>query len=291
MNAPSAPGVVVGIDATPQAEQALDWAAEQAAERGVPLHIVHSWVLAPYQVPVEEQGDIAEESVRAARTLLDAAISRVRERHGGLAVSGEILAEGAVPGLVRIADRADLLVVGSRGRNRLASTLLGSVSQSLAAHAPCPLVVLTGPPQQPDAAGAVVLGAAPGEAAAPVDFAFAEAARRGARLRVVRTWLYPQVYPGLVAVPVPDETDRMRAEAEELAEVLEQARKEFPDVEVVQEVRVDEPDAALVDASTGAALLVVGAKRNHHRFAMPMGPVTQRVLHHAHCPVAVVPHG
>jgi nucleotide-binding universal stress UspA family protein len=59
---------------------------------------------------------------------------------------------------------------------------------------------------------------------------------------------------------------------------------------VDQRVLLDEADAALVDASHGACLLVLGAERHQRRFTMPIGPITHRVLHHAHCTVAVVPH-
>jgi len=296
MNTPPAHAVVVGIDTSPNAEQALDWAADEAARRALPLHIAHAWAMTPYQLPAAERGDIAQDYIHAAQTLLGQAQDRVRGRHPELEVSTEVLNRGAVPGLVAAAENADLLVVASRGHNRLASTLLGSVSLGLSAHAPCPVVVIkdhTGSaPAGGDAGsdGAVVLGAAPGQAPEPVAFAFAEAARRSVPLRVVRTWMYPQAYPGVIAVPPGEEITRTREEAADLADVLATARKEFPDVQVDQRVLLDEADAALVDASKGASLLVLGAERHQRRFSMPIGPITHRVLHHAHCPVAVVPH-
>jgi nucleotide-binding universal stress UspA family protein len=289
-------GVVVGIDTSPQARQALDWAADEATRRDAPLHIAHSWSLAPYRVPAGERGDIAEGQLAAARQLVRQAEAHVRERHPGIEVSGHLLSERAVPGLAQLAEHARLLVVGVGGHHRLSSGLLGSVSQGLAAHASCPLVVLTGSPKAsgpgegPAADGPVVLGAGPGEAAAPVEFAFAEAARRGVPLRVIRSWMYPQAYPGIVAVPPVEQDTRTRAETADLVEVLAAGRKAFPDVQVVTEVGLDEADAALVDASAGAALVVLGAERHQRRLALPLGPVAHRVLHHAHCPVAVVPH-
>ncbi|MEZ0090876.1 universal stress protein [Streptacidiphilus sp. EB129] len=294
MDQASLTGVVVGIDPSPRARRALEWAADEAVRRGVPLHIAHSWSLAPYQVPPGDRGDIAESQLVAARQLVHEAEAHVRERHHGIEVSGRLLSESPVWGLVHLAEHAQLLVVGTRGHNRLSSTLLGSVSLGLAAHTTCPLVVLAGAPagsgREAQSEGAVVLGAAPGEAPAPVGFAFAEAARRGVPLRVIRTWTYPPAYPGIVAVPPVEATTRTREETEDLTEVLTAARKEFPDVRVITEVTVDEADAALVDASEGASLVVLGAERHRHRFAMPLGPVTHRVLHHAHCPVAVIPH-
>ncbi|MFC1411605.1 universal stress protein [Streptacidiphilus sp. N1-12] len=300
-------GVVVGFDGSSCAEEALDWAAAEAVLRGVPLRIAHSWTLSPYGVPVLEQGDIAQGITEAAEALLQGAQTRVLKEHPELRVDLDLLTEGAAPGLIDLGGRADLLVVGSRGLSRFSSILIGSVSQSLVAHAPCPVVVLRGTTgrtgdrgpesavEQSEAAATtgpapVVLGAAPGEASAPVGFAFAEAARRGAPLLVVRAWQYPPNVGGYIAPPPGDMGLRDGEEGEELALVLADAAKEFPGVRVVQEVGMHEPAWALVDASTRACLLVVGAERRRHRFAPPIGRVAQQVLHHAHCPVAVVPH-
>ena len=280
--------VVVGIDTSEPSQDALDWAAAEAARRSVPLHIVHSWSLSPYQVPPEDRGDIAESALEGARALVRTARSRVLEQYPGLRVDSEVLSEEPVQGMIRAAAEGSLLVVGTRGHNRFAATMLGSVSQRVVAHAPVPVVVVRAAEAQHH--GAVVLGAAPGEVDAPIEFAFAEAERRGVPLRVIRTWMYPQSYPGFIVVPPQDRAQRDRAEGTDLTEVLARGRKAFPGVEVVQEVTLDEPEGALVDASATAGLIVIGAQRRKHPFAMPMGHVVQRVLHHAHCPVAVVPH-
>lgn len=280
--------VVVGIDSSPRSQEALDWAAAEAARRSVPLCIAHSWSLSPYPAPEGDYGDVAEEALEGARALVRQARSRVLEQHPGLKVDVSVLLEDPVQGLIGAAGEDALLVVGTRGHNRFAATILGSVSQRLVAHAHAPVVVVREAHVPDD--GSVVLGAAPGEADAPVEFAFAEAQRRGVPLRVVRTWMYPQSYPGFVVVPPQDRAARDRAEALELAEVLARARKEFPGVEVLQEVVLDEPEGALVDASAAAGLIVLGAQRRKHLFALPVGRVVQRVLHHARCPVAVVPH-
>ncbi|TDT97351.1 nucleotide-binding universal stress UspA family protein [Streptomyces sp. 846.5] len=280
--------VVVGIDASVPAREALDWAAAEAARRAVPLRIAHSWSLAPYQVPAKEQGDIAIGAREGAGELVRQSRERVLAQYGDLQVDVEVLPEEPVQGLIRTAGADSMLVVGTRGHNRFAATMLGSVSQRLVAHAPVPVVVVRAA-EVPHGAD-VVLGAAPDETDAPIDFAFGEAQRRGVPLRVIRTWMYPQSYPGIVVVPPLDRIRRDRAESMELTEVLARAHKEFPDVEVVQQVTMDEPEGALVEASAGTALVVIGAQRRKHPFALPLGHVAQRVLHHAHCPVAVVPH-
>jgi len=299
--------VVVGVDASTHAGEALDWAADEAALRGSPLRIAHAWTPAPHRVPGKDGVEGATSMIQAAEELLARAGVRVKERHSGLQVDFEVLPEEAVPGLIRLAQDADLLVVGSRGLSRFSSILIGSVSQSLVAHAPCPVVVFRGAPDAigPAAAavvepgdgvtvpgpGAVVLGAAPGEVAGPVEFAFAEADRRGVSLLAVHTWMYPVSYSGFMVMPPDDSDQRNGEEARDLLEVLATARKEYPQVKVFTEVGMNEPATTLVRLSAGAGLVVLGANRHRNRFALPIGSVAQQVLHYAHAPVAVVPHG
>ncbi|PWI45713.1 universal stress protein [Streptomyces sp. ICBB 8177] len=291
MNSPAGPYVVVGVDGSPLADQAVDWAADEAALRGAVLRIGHSWSPAPYRLPEADRRDLAEQAEKAAADLLAAAERRALARRPGLAVMAEPLADEPAAGLLELARDADLLVVGSKGTSRFAALMLGSVSQSLAGHARVPVAVVrpgedgtTAPGSRP-----VVLGVAPDEAPGPVEFAFAQARRRGVPLRAVRSWLYPQSYPGLVAVPTEEAADRDREETEQTEVALAGARAAYPQVAVTVEVGLAEPAPALVEASRDASVVVVGARRDRRRFSMPLGPVTHRVLEHALSPVAVVP--
>ncbi len=290
MSTPAGNSVVVGIDPSDAATRALDWAADEAARRGVELRIAHSWGTALFLPETGGRATVPMGDV-AAEKFLEEAAERVRTRHSGLTVSVELLPEEPVTGLLRLSWQAALLVVGARGLNRFSSLLLGSVSQRLVTHAACPVVVVRGeqPPPGAAPAGEIVLGAAPGEPYAPVEFAFAEASWSHAPLRAVRTWMYPQTFPGYITVPPNEEAERDRAEREELATVLLRARTAHPDVQVVEQVALDQPEAALVEASRNASLVVVGARRHRPPFALPLAATVQRVLHHAHCPVAVVP--
>jgi nucleotide-binding universal stress UspA family protein len=139
--------VVVGIDGSAGADAALRFAAEEAAQRGLPLRIVCAWeppagtyvgeAFAPTADGFAEAEHHAEEVLRTALERLAA----------GAAVETEALAIEGHPAKVLIEQAHDavLLVVGSRGRSTAASLLLGSVSQKLAHHAPCPLVIVPPP--------------------------------------------------------------------------------------------------------------------------------------------------
>jgi nucleotide-binding universal stress UspA family protein len=144
------PRLVVGIDGSNDANLALAWAADEAVLRGADLWVVHVWSLphrewsgaprpsAPPLLVSEEEGE------RHARDLLEATVEGVLagvERRPDTVES--VLVQGhAVEALTDVARDADLLVVGSRGRGGFHGLQLGSISQQLAHHAPCPLVIV-----------------------------------------------------------------------------------------------------------------------------------------------------
>jgi nucleotide-binding universal stress UspA family protein len=126
---------------------------------------------------------------------------------------------------------------------------------------------------------------------AVLDFAFAEASLRGARLRAVQGWDAPPVWPSMgVTVPMIPGEELQSAEAAQLTEVMRPWREKFPGVEVVEQARVGGGAAALVDASATADLVVIGRRRRPHGAGMRLGSVAHAVIHHAQAPVAVVPH-
>jgi len=143
------PGIVVGIDGSPNSERALDWAMKLAAALHAPLTAVavHEvpksyWgnipVVGPADVPVVDQlRQSAEQMTHEAEGRLgDAKPASVTVR----AVSGF-----AVKELVDAAQDADMLVVGSRGGGGFGHLLLGSVSSQVIQHAPCPVVTVPHP--------------------------------------------------------------------------------------------------------------------------------------------------
>ena len=139
--------VVVGVDGSRGSAAALRVAAEEAAQRGLPLRIVCAWEAAAGTYVGEAFAPTADGFVEAehhAEEVLRTALERVAV---GAAVETEALAVEGSPAKVLIEQARDaaLLVVGSRGRGAAASLLLGSVSQKLSHHAPCPLVIVPTP--------------------------------------------------------------------------------------------------------------------------------------------------
>jgi len=192
---------------------------------------------------------------------------------------------GAV--LTRVADGADLLVVGSRGHGGFTGRLLGSVSQQCLEWAPCPVAVV--PRDWEPRAGTVVVGVDGSEpSGAALHWAVAEATRRDARLEVVHAYHDTQVVLPFGPTTVPDH------------EGLEQASKSLLDQMVAGAVgpsglpqieTISSPvgaAAALRDAARTAALLVVGSRGRGGLRALGIGSVSLQCVHHAPCPVVVV---
>jgi nucleotide-binding universal stress UspA family protein len=137
--------IVVGIDGSAGARQALRWAIGEGRFRGATVEAVHAWqdqLITAYPVAPPHIDPGATE--RAARRLLDDTVAA--EDTTGLAEPVATIAVSGPPALALAehAKGADLLVVGSRGRGGFTGLLLGSVSQQLSHHAPCPLVIVPG---------------------------------------------------------------------------------------------------------------------------------------------------
>ena len=287
MNAKSSLPVAVGWDESPGARAALLWAATTARQLGVPLRVVLNVDLQTRSgLPTADLGS-DEEQVRQS---LDAARQTATSVAPGLEVSTELLTGHVVGNLIEESKRAQMLVVGSRGHSRFVSALIGSVSDAVASHALCPVVVVRGETSYPQSA-AVVVGADGSQTSREaVRFAAAHAASHGARLIAVNATAANQmVAPELIV----DEaaTEAMREEALRfMSESLAGVGRDYPDLQV-EEIVSDRPAAqALVDAAkvSGAQLLVVGSHGRGGFAGMLLGSVSRTVLHHAPGPVAVV---
>ncbi|MDX3214997.1 universal stress protein [Streptomyces sp. ME02-6991-2B] len=289
--------VVVGVDGSDPAVRALDRAADEAHRRDTALRIVHGL---PWPDPGEVGFGLDTDRDRppgdAARALLELAAMRVADRHPGLTVTLDLSAEPAASALVRAGRTAALTVVGTRGRGGFAGLLLGSVSLRVAAHTAGPLMVVRG--EDPAARRGllhdkVLLGLEDESDAEAVLFAFEEAGRRGARLRVLHTWTHPHLPGGEWPLSHRQDLASQARQHKELARfAVSKAAERFPGVAVRVDTAAGYAAAALVEASRAADVVVVGAHRREARpLGLRLGPVTHAVLHHAHCPVVVVPIG
>ncbi|MBQ1097222.1 universal stress protein [Streptomyces sp. b94] len=289
--------VIAAVDGSDDSLRGLDWALDAAHRREAPLRVVHvrqyaAW--AQTDVLVAGPPDTGDDPV------LDQARAHLQGR--AFAVPTEYVGMEGLPGAVLpdLGTDAQLLVLGSRGRGGFASLLLGSNGMAVARDAECPVVVVPRP-------GREVHGEAPAEPGprvvvglhvdspddATLSFAFAEAARRGARLQVIAAYPWPVQTWAAAGQMMPLVIDEVSIESETrvLADgFLAPYRGRHPDVRADTNALPGDAAGHLVAASRDADLVVVG--RHRRRLLLParmMGSVTHAVLLHAASPVAVVP--
>ncbi|MEW2524226.1 universal stress protein [Streptomyces sp. NPDC047071] len=281
--------LVVGIDGSEHSLRAVDWAADEAAVRGVPLRLVHAASRKGDGLPLSDvpgepsAGELAD-------TVVDIAARRAHRRDENLKLSVRISDEDPVPALLREGRGAVALVIASRGRGRLVELLLGSVSLGVAARADCPVVVLRGSHDNQARAGTrqrVVVGVPEQRLSAAVRFAVDEAERRHVVLEAVRVWRRPLHGTGAAGHGPGEHADgHERRAADTLASAVREAVAGHPSVKVLKQVVEGAAHLVLLDASARADLLVIGARRGH---GPHLGRVAHALLHRSACPVALVP--
>jgi nucleotide-binding universal stress UspA family protein len=180
--------IVVGVDASPGAQRALAWAADEARLRLAALQVVHAYhgqaLAAPLYFPsqealpgravaagetppeeepveaLEQRAEFQAAVRRQAEDLLENLLHELGEAVEGIDVQRTVVEDrNPAEALVELSADADMLVVGSRGRGGFSRLLLGSVSHAAVLHAPCPVVVIpAGAEERKAAAPARVAG-------------------------------------------------------------------------------------------------------------------------------------
>ncbi|MFF4135413.1 universal stress protein [Streptomyces mirabilis] len=296
--------VVAGLDGSPESRAAAEWAAREAKLRSLPLKLVQVWE--PVPAPMAQAPLLgAETHEHWTERIPREAAEGIRLRHPGVDVTVEQVTGTPADALVSAAKDAELLVLGSRGLSGVGGFLVGSVGFSVVAHAELPVVLVRADEQAAGEEEMEPAGIPPGatpyrpvvlglDADAPADsvieFAFAEAARRGTSLRVVYGWNLPPYYAYGLAMDAGLNDELSREETTALTEALRPWRQKQPAIEVVLEPRVGSAAAHLVDASREACLVVIGRRIRRGALGAHIGPVAHGVLHHATAPVAVVAH-
>ncbi|WP_406386573.1 universal stress protein [Streptomyces sp. NBC_01618] len=288
------PVVTVGLDGSPESLTAARWAADEAERRKLTLRLLHAWPLLvpePTRVPAEmDQNYWARRIVHKARAELQA-------RHPGLSVVGNLVADDAQNALLLAAAESEMTVLGSRGLLPVESYFLGDISMPVVARAEGPVVLVRaetserGPQPAPAGEGGVVVALKlHGSYDDLLAFAFGTAAARGVPLRAV----HGQSLPLSAYVPWGvdhDVTEEITQDARKhLEQILRPWRDKFPRVEVSVTIALESPARAVVRAAHDATLLVVGRRKHRPAPAPHLGAVVQAAIHHARCPVAVVPH-
>jgi len=286
---------VVGVDGSPGARAALVWALCAAAQADVTLELVSSYPVDfywadPYLVDERRLEEIREDTAERVRSALaearrDPTVAAV---DGALEVTAEVVvgAGAAAEHLVAEARDARLLVVGSRGRGGVHSTLLGSVALHCVAHASCPVVVVHPGAVQPPLRVVVGIDDSAMSRAA-LARAAEEAGRLGAELEVVAAQQPVAYWSEVQAVVLPPSAEMREQVKQRAAEIVTEV---LGGDGATPRLRVEDgaPAEVLARVADGAALLVVGSHSRSRIAGMLLGSVALHCAVHAPCPVMVV---
>jgi nucleotide-binding universal stress UspA family protein len=297
--------IVVGVDGSPGAQRALEWAIAEGRVRGsgvsgvssVTALLAYGYYGRPFEVKSSTTGLDPEELDGAARRVLKEAVTKA----AAVEAVAEAVAEIAVEIVERVSDGEpvdalldaicpeDLLVVGARGLGPVRRLLLGSVSLHCTRHATCPTVVVRYRPEPVPKASPVVVGidGSPASLSA-LRWAAEHARAHAAALEVVHVWPASETQPASVddLFQVTRQRDDHRREIEGLVDqAVEPGGRGGVTVRFVD----GNPLAVLLAAAETASLLVVGSRGQGGIARLLLGSTSAACLLHAPCDVAVVP--
>lgn len=271
--------VLVGIDGSAESSLAAGWAVGEAERRHVPLVAILVWSYIDQPQEGFDPGFTERDADAALEQFLASAVG---ERAAG--IERRVVCDRPSRGILDAAGDAQLVVVGARGAGGFAGLRLGSVADRVAQAAPVPAVVVCG---TGDRHGHVVVGydGSPTSAEA-LTWAADAALARGVSLEIVRAW-EPPIATGWAFLPDAPIFERVRVEAE--AETTDAASRLPAELDVVTTIREGAAARHLLTSAEAATLLVVGRRGVGGLAALALGSVSRQVVHHAACPVAVVP--
>ena len=139
--------IVVGVDGSDPSRKAVDWALAEARLRGARLVAVHAWSYYPSLPsdsldPMLVTPDFNAALGRDAERFVEQEVEKLRADDREVEIEARAVEGPAASVLAELAKDADLLVLGTRGHGGFSGLLLGSVSQQVSHHAPCPLVLV-----------------------------------------------------------------------------------------------------------------------------------------------------
>jgi nucleotide-binding universal stress UspA family protein len=286
--------IVVAVDGSTHADQAIARAAEEARLSHRPLALVHvekplggqeRGYLAQAGIPLTQ---VADQIRKDSDELLNRARTQAAVAAPAVEVDAVLLVGDPRERLLELSGQASMIVLGSRGRGPVSSLLLGSVSVAISCHAACPVMVVR--PREDNARLRGVLAATNGtsHSTTTLERAFREASSHSLPLTVVYCQWEARPTSGGWRPAHPDDPFYDAARVT-VAEVLAGLREKFPDVPVEIEIFAGHADHCVADLSRQYHLTVIG--RHAHTLLERVGTfsLTTAVLEHACGPVLVIP--
>ncbi|GLZ36676.1 universal stress protein [Actinokineospora sp. NBRC 105648] len=280
--------VLVAVDGSESAREAVVWAAAEARRRSTWLHVVtvYPWPVTGYPDTIATGSQLLAALRGQAEATLRETVETTGESAPDLLVRTTALEGDVVANLRTASQDAAVLVLGSRGLGGFAGMLLGSTAVALAAHGSCPVVVVRG-----EATGSrVVVGVDGGTTDDPaLAFAFEHAAATGGAVVAAHAWTDTVLDAAYTAGYAALDWGLLAKNADALLTArVAPWRVKFPEVPVHLVVARARPTRLLLEQAADAALVVVGSRGRGGFTGLVLGSTSQALIRHSPCPVAVV---
>jgi nucleotide-binding universal stress UspA family protein len=279
--------IIVGVDESPGAADALRWAVREARIRSSELTAVMAWGFLDQHHLVGEKFSPDYGNDAAAKTLHELVL--LADPNDADRIDERVVCDLPARALISASVGAEMLVVGARGLGGFRGVLLGSVSQQCAHHATIPVAVIRGVDKTGSANHIVVGIDGSTGARRALDWALDEARRRHATVTVVHAWQSAVTGAMEFAAPVIDDETLRTAAEKAVADALAAANTDGLPRPVETIISKAAAAPAILDAAADASLVVIGTRGLGGFYGLLIGSVSQHVLHHAECPVVVVP--
>ncbi len=286
--------VVVGYDGSGPSEAALQWAARAAEHQDRGLTILHAAERITYTQDAGSGTWDKKDVVRQAEEVAQRGADSVAKTNPDLSVQVAGSLFSAKVALGELSTQASMIVLGSQGKGRIGTALLGSTAYAIAGYSRCPVVIVRDSEAElpgPDRPVFVGINGTGGSGRA-VATAVEVAQEWDAPLVLITTWspAEPDAWNrGPIGYTSADAaTKDFKAKAEKLSsEAIAKVKAEHGDIAVEARIVQAHPIDGLVNAASGG-LLVLGTRGTGSLAGAILGSTTLGVLHQTTSPVMVV---
>lgn len=281
--------IVVGVDGTDQSMLAVRYAAREAQSLGCGIRLVHA---TPEIVPMAPMLPLisVETLDQMSHRIVNGAKQVAYDMTDGEVPVDKLIRSGSrVHILVEASEDARLIVLGHRDRSIFGRVFTSSTCTGVASRAHSPVVCVPTEWTLGNRHGSVVVGVeGPVHSQDTLAVAFAAAEKRKAKLSVLHAWRLPSPYDDLIDSQVALEECKESATAM-LEGVLRDWREAYPGVDVEIDVRHQYTAPALLGATEGAGLLVLGRRGHVGPIGFHLGSTARTLIREARCPVEITP--
>jgi nucleotide-binding universal stress UspA family protein len=281
--------IVVGVDGSSDAAEALRWGADFAARRGLSVRAVLAWDTLDQRYADRKRRFQSDYGQADAEAALEVYVTDALGSDHSVPVTQVAPAGPPAQVLLDVAADASMLVVGARGFGHLRAAVLGSVSLSCAQLAPCPLAIVRGLDHVDSARPRRIVvgldGSAPSLRA--LDWALDEARATGAAIEVVHAW-HPAYLAAQPYAWTLEGIDQMERDARDVLDSALAGADTHGLSTRLEPILVEGPASQrLLETAKGADLIVVGSRGLGGFSGLLLGSVSQQLAHHADCPVVI----